>query len=793
MGGLFRASHRTADRSSAGKRLPSRRLVYGLGLAACAWWGVPVIPAQAVTVPTISDVDMANLSTNERELSIAVSPTNPDVLVAGANLRPGGQVWYVSSNGGRTWSNGALPFGTLTVPGVSSPSMSDPSIDFDTSGNAYYGALAHGGDGQACTLFVTVSNAGSLGTWSDPASGVVEAGDDSPLLCHDKEDILVDRLHNNDVYAAWTPFGNSNDRQIVFSRDLNGVSDGFSFSAETPISDGTCFNHGAALAEDAAGKLYLAWVHFCSGVDNADPATIQIASSTDHGGSWSSVTDVVTFKNVETTSTLNTRSRSFPSIDVDQATGRVFVVYAGLVGSSSTDGDIDIVSSADGTSWSSPIRVNQDSGTSEQVDPWIDVGKGRIHVVYYSRADDGININLHLAYGAASATPSFTEVTVSSAGTPTSTGFLGDYTGTMLGSDDVLHPAWGDGRSTVGGQTDGYTARVNFSPPTTVSVNPPTQTLQVAATATVTAHVTGLNGENETFIPVSFTVTGSGSPSPASGTGTTGAGGTAAFSFSDTKSGTDTVHVFADLDENGTETAGEGVNATVVWEPGPPASLTLTPATDTNTVDDTHTVTADVRDQYGNAVQPVTVRFAVTGANGVLGSPTSGSATTSGGLATFSYSGAMPGVDTIAAFADTNNDGVRDPAPSAHEPQGTASKTWVLPPSTEGGKVTGDGTITGAGFSLSAQKPVGKPEKGNFSYTAAGKVVVSTSITSVVVSGNHATIFGTATINGVGGYVFRLDVVDAGEPPATDSLRLRLSDGSDTGTQNLTTGNLQVH
>ena len=123
------------------------------------------------------------------------------------------------------------------------------------------------------------------------------------------------------------------------------------------------------------------------------------------------------------------------------------------------------------------------------------------------------------------------------------------------------------------------------------------------------------------------------------------------------------------------------------------------------------------------------------------------------------------------------------------------SKIWnpVKLKMMQGGKVTGDGTIAAATFSVSAQKPVGKPEKGNFSYTAAGKVVVSTSITSVVVSGDHATIFGIATINGVGGYVFRLDVVDAGEPPATDSLRLRLSDGSDTGTQNLTSGNLQVH
>jgi len=223
------------------------------------------------------------------------------------------------------------------------------------------------------------------------------------------------------------------------------------------------------------------------------------------------------------------------------------------------------------------------------------------------------------------------------------------------------------------------------------------------------------------------------------------------------------------------------------------AATGLSPATATNTVDATHTVTADVRDQYGNPVLPVAVRFSVSGANGALGVPTSATVTTSGGLASFSYSGPMPGADTITAFADTNNDGVRDPSAGAHEPQATAAKTWTLPPSTDGAKVTGSGTIAGASFSLTAQKPAGADPKGNFGYSAAGKVVTSTSITTVVASGNHATVFGTATINGSGSFVFRFDVVDAGEPPLTDTFRLRLSDGSDTGVQPLTSGNLQVH
>ena len=66
-----------------------------------------------------------------------------------------------------------------------------------------------------------------------------------------------------------------------------------------------------------------------------------------------------------------------------------------------------------------------------------------------------------LAYGTVAATPTFTQVTVSSAGTPVATGFIGDYLGNS-GSDNKIHLAWGDGRAGVGGATDGFYGRVNF-------------------------------------------------------------------------------------------------------------------------------------------------------------------------------------------------------------------------------------------------------------------------------------------------------------------------------------------
>ena len=44
-------------------------------------------PATAVANPLIRDISMGNVATNERELSIAVDPANPNRLMAGSDRK----------------------------------------------------------------------------------------------------------------------------------------------------------------------------------------------------------------------------------------------------------------------------------------------------------------------------------------------------------------------------------------------------------------------------------------------------------------------------------------------------------------------------------------------------------------------------------------------------------------------------------------------------------------------------------------------------------------------------------
>jgi hypothetical protein len=208
-------------------------------------------------------------------------------------------------------------------------------------------------------------------------------------------------------------------------------------------------------------------------------------------------------------------------------------------------------------------------------------------------------------------------------------------------------------------------------------------------------------------------------------------------------------------------------------------------------------VTATVADSFHNPTPGITVRFSVSGS--VTTSGTGSSPTNANGQATFCYTGpALPGSDVITAYVDTNNNGVQNPG----EPSGRATKVWVLPQSTLGCKVTGGGRITAAngdkatfgGNAAFASGTTNGSEEYQDHGPAADLNVHSTVVLAVVCSGNTASVFGTATINGSGSFDYRIDLTDNGEPGAdTDKYRIRLSTGYDSGEQTLVGGNIQLH
>jgi hypothetical protein len=255
-------------------------------------------------------------------------------------------------------------------------------------------------------------------------------------------------------------------------------------------------------------------------------------------------------------------------------------------------------------------------------------------------------------------------------------------------------------------------------------------------------------------------------------------------------------------------TATNRIGRVELVRPAPhPAELDLDPPGAINPVDSKHCVTATVRDQYGEPMQGINVEFRVTGSV-----TTGGDANTdNNGEAEFCYTGpAFPGGDDIHAWADWNPDNdMQDLTAVPPEPFDDATKTWIFPVSTPGCevKITNGGWIIAmntdrASFGGNAKVDADGNVSGQEEYqdhgpvqpmNAHGNVLV---VTCSFVDRTQATIFGNATVDGAGSYLYRIDVKDLGEPGVgIDTYRFRLEPPStyDSGEQLLRGGNIQIH
>ena len=123
---------------------------------------------------------------------------------------------------------------------------------------------------------------------------------------------------------------------------------------------------------------------------------------------------------------------NLPSAAADPLTGSLVVVWndqrfgnPDIAATRSTDG---------GVTWSAPVRVNDDVGSSAQFFPWISFDPhGNAHVAWYDRREDGFKIDVYHARSVdLGATFEDNTRVTAQAYTPvlpwdTSVAFIGDY------------------------------------------------------------------------------------------------------------------------------------------------------------------------------------------------------------------------------------------------------------------------------------------------------------------------------------------------------------------------------
>ena len=452
--------------------------------------------------------------TAQNETTVAVNPTNPLNVVAGANdyrkccdftgLNDGSGWAYYSRDGGATWTDVQVPGLTAGTGGQGNfkrvDSAGDPALAFGPDGTLYYANIVFSRTSPASGVAVSISKDGGA-TWGSPT---MVTYNDAGNFFNDKEWIAAGR--NGSVVVTWTRFSlGAHGAGYSASPIVMAVSQNSGHSwnrISSPVSDSAHpYDQGSMPAFASDGTLYVAYEGATPESGYQYDGTI-VARSTDLGQHFTQSTlgrvyddfdCYALYGGRQTLTGEHFRLNSFPSISVDPTNGHVAVVWAddrGVgscgTGASSftgtTNASVQLVTSSNGLLYSGPTAIS----SGDTVFPSVAANGGKIAVSYYTRAyspstaqctavtgngpntapaDGGIPVCLD--YAARSSSDGF--ATENRLTTESSNpyiefangSFIGDYTQIALGSDGWAHPVWTDfrGNPNLGGTAnqDAYT------------------------------------------------------------------------------------------------------------------------------------------------------------------------------------------------------------------------------------------------------------------------------------------------------------------------------------------------
>jgi hypothetical protein len=386
----------------------------------------------------------------QAEETIQLNPRDESNIIAGQNdSRIGfnhcGYDW--SFDGGNRWGDQVPPFWQFVLlDGHTADACSDPTLAWDSRGNAYIGGVFFDINSGANAVLVMKSNAGNGGSFyhsPDPAGGFQEyrdtpvgvvANDDGSEADNDKELMTADANRSSPkrdtVYITWTRFNAAGHSPIYFSQSTDG---GATWSVPIEISGSNaniCPLGGGACNDDQGsdpvvgpdGTIYVSFANGNvpgNGIEQVLNVTCPVSADCSNPASWTPPTkvgDMISTHPVGPPSQNGCPNRQcLPpngyrapdettvtnSVDRD---GNVFVTWADHRnntnpdcelgapngGSPPCDHDIFYAFSTDGAAtWSDTVDVTPRSrfGETAQWQPWSEVTNdgSRLWVAFYDR------------------------------------------------------------------------------------------------------------------------------------------------------------------------------------------------------------------------------------------------------------------------------------------------------------------------------------------------------------------------------------------------------------------------
>ena len=426
---------------------------------------IPIAPAefkgsqiQAKGVKTLDspDVPVTNLTNvTESENSVFINPNNNQYILNSNNSTSwsGGSVgslyganYFQSGDAGTTWGG--------SYNGAGGANSGDPTTAIGLNGRQYVNYISSS-DGQGIAY---TDNAVS---WTTATIAP------NPGSLADKNHMWIDNSatspYEGNLYTAWTDFGGTDDSQIKISRSTN---DAVTWSTGVNLSSAILagsHNQGVNIQTGPGGQVYVTWAVYDSWP--SDETALGFAKSTNGGVSYSAATRIISnIRGIRTTAVLKSmRVNSFPSMAVDISngpnSGNIYIVWTntGVPGTNTgTNKSVYLIRSTNGgTTWSTPIRVNQGTFAEgkESYSPWIscDSETGTLSVIFYDdRATASTACETWVAYSVDAGT-SWTDFKVSDVSfTPSpisglASSYMGDYLG-ITSKGGRVYPCWTDTR-----------------------------------------------------------------------------------------------------------------------------------------------------------------------------------------------------------------------------------------------------------------------------------------------------------------------------------------------------------
>jgi hypothetical protein len=417
------------------------------------------------------NLNLTRAAGNQYEAAVAINPGNSNQIFVVARNEIGGLYKARSGDGGATWTSQLFARSNTPPAGDVPRAYGNASVAWDALGNLFMTYLAQGSTTAPTYVVIAVSTDGGATFYSPTGTGAaLILPSVSPLLIGDQPTVAVgpgSAGFPGSVFVTYWSQGGI----WVSSAGVTGAGVVGAFTSQPLPSQPVSVNFGD-IAVGPGGEVVVTY-----GPNTGSSGTIYVNTDPDGLGPMPFATYVPAvavniggFTGIPAQPNWGIDPEAGLAIDRSNGPhrGRVHLMYTDAPSVGSADTNIFVVHSDDhGSTWSAPVRVNDDTGTNSQFLPRIalDPSTGMIAVTWYDARNSPLN-NMAQYFGAFSVDggASFTlnsRLSLGMSDQARSVAALkktdyGDYTGNAF-LDGRLVEAWADNSNSTGDNPDGAT------------------------------------------------------------------------------------------------------------------------------------------------------------------------------------------------------------------------------------------------------------------------------------------------------------------------------------------------